>query len=62
MRNLGPITGKNEAVRCSYIEGILHASIFITKRLTEEKITLNPQIEIKGGEATGRVDFVIKKL
>jgi len=62
MRNLGPITGKNEAVRCSYIEGILHASIFITKRLTEKKITLNPQIEIEGGEATGRVDFAIKKI
>src|SRR6266496_1455998 len=44
------------------IEGIIHASIFITKRLTKKRITLNPQLEVEDGETTGRVDFAIKKI
>jgi hypothetical protein len=43
MRNLGPTTGKNEVVRCSYIEGILH----ITKRLTKKRNTLNLNLRLK---------------
>ena len=29
---------------------------------TKDRITLNPQLEVKGGEATGRVGFAIKKI
>ncbi|RIA81440.1 hypothetical protein C1645_837009 [Glomus cerebriforme] len=60
--SLGPTTGKNEVIHCSYIKRILYASIFITKRLTKKKIILNSQLEIKSGEATGRIDFTIKKI
>ncbi|RHZ59666.1 hypothetical protein Glove_362g73 [Diversispora epigaea] len=62
MINIGSETGSNEALRCEYISTILHASLHIARRFTEKKIVLKPQLEIVGDEATGRVDYVIKKL
>ena len=39
--NMGPLLAdSNEAVRCEYISVILHASLYIVKRITEKEITL----------------------
>ncbi|CAG8754295.1 219_t:CDS:1, partial [Funneliformis caledonium] len=62
MDNLGSTTGSNEALRCEYISTILHASLIIAKRITKKKITLEPEFEVTGDEATGRVDYAIKKV
>ncbi|CAJ0637610.1 14686_t:CDS:2 [Entrophospora sp. SA101] len=61
MGNLGSETGSNEALCCEYISTILHASLIIAKRITKKKITLKPEFEVTGDEATGRVDYAIKK-
>ncbi|CAH1765861.1 12067_t:CDS:2 [Entrophospora sp. SA101] len=62
MGNLGSETGSNEALCCEYISTILHASLIIAKRITKKKITLKPEFEVTGDEATGRVDYAIKKV
>jgi len=62
MRLIGSTTSSNEAVRCEYISVILYASIFIARRITEKRITIDPQLEVVGEEATGRVDYAIKKI
>ena len=62
IRIMGSITGSNEAARCEYIVSILYAFIFIVRRITKAKIILKPQSEVDGNEATGRVDYVIKKI
>ncbi|RIA82808.1 hypothetical protein C1645_862040 [Glomus cerebriforme] len=54
-------TGRNEAVRCEYIFPILYA-IYIAKRITKKGITMDPQFEVVGDEASGRVDYAIKKV
>ena len=59
---IGSATGRNEAVRCEYISPILYASIYIAKRITEKGITMDPQFEVVGDEASGRVDYAIKKI
>ena len=59
---IGPAKSSNEAVRCSYIEAILLSAICIVKRIVIKKITLEPQFEVVGEEATGRVDYAIKKV
>ena len=59
---IGSATGRNEAVRCEYISPILYASIYIAKRITEKGITMDPQFEVVGDEASGRVDYTIKKV
>ena len=52
----------NEAIRCEYITTILHAALYIVKRITKKELTLLPQLEITGEENTGRVDYAIKTL
>ena len=59
---IGSATGRNEAVRCEYISPILYASIYIAKRITKKGITMDPQFEVVGEEAPGRVDYAIKKV
>ncbi|UZO29745.1 uncharacterized protein OCT59_023205 [Rhizophagus irregularis] len=59
---IGSATGRNEAVRCEYISPILYASIYIAKRITKKGITMDPQFEVVGEEASGRVDYAIKKV
>src|SRR6266480_6498443 len=59
---IGSATGRNEAVRCEYISPILYASIYIAKRITKKGITMDPQLEVVGEEASGRVDYAIKKV
>lgn len=58
---IGSAKSSNEAVRCSYIEAILLSAIYIVKDITRQRISLEPQFEVVGEEATGRVDFAIKK-
>ncbi|RIA92693.1 hypothetical protein C1645_820367 [Glomus cerebriforme] len=59
---IGSATGSTDAVRCEYIFAILYASIYIARRITKKGITLDPQFEIDGNEATDRVDYAIKKV
>ncbi|GES89159.1 hypothetical protein GLOIN_2v1502041 [Rhizophagus clarus] len=57
------IKRSNEAMRCEYISTILHASLYIVKRIISGKdLTLVPQLEVVGEESTGRVDYAIKTL
>lgn len=57
------LADSNEAMRCEYISAILHASLYIVKRIiTNKELTLAPQLEIVGEESTGRVDYTIKAL
>ncbi|RIA86461.1 hypothetical protein C1645_829226 [Glomus cerebriforme] len=61
--NMGSILAdSNEAIRCEYISAILHASLYIVKRITDKELTLAPQLEIIGEESTGWVDYAIKAL
>ncbi len=39
---VGLIIGSNEAICCEYITPILYAFIYITRRITKQKITLDP--------------------
>ncbi|RGB24201.1 hypothetical protein C1646_676541 [Rhizophagus diaphanus] len=59
---IGLATSRNEAVCCEYIFPILYASIYIAKRITKKGITMDPQFEVVGDEASGQVDYVIKKV
>ena len=59
---IGSATGRNEAVRCEYISLILYASIYIAKRITKKGITIDLQFEVVGEEASGQVDYAIKKV
>src|ERR1043166_2367964 len=56
------LADSNEAMRYEYISAILHASLYIVKRITDKELTLAPQLEIVGEESTGRVDYAIKAL
>ncbi|PKK61980.1 hypothetical protein RhiirC2_194894 [Rhizophagus irregularis] len=56
------LADSNEAMRCEYISAILHASLYIVKRITDKELTLAPQLEVVGEESTGRVDYAIKAL
>ena len=56
------LADSNEAMRCEYISAILHASLYIVKRITNKELTLAPQLEVVGEESTGRVDYAIKAL
>ena len=61
--NMGSIIAdSNEAMRCEYISAILHASLYIVKRITQKELTLELQLEIVGEENSGRVDYAIKAL
>ncbi|CAB4443228.1 unnamed protein product [Rhizophagus irregularis] len=63
LENMGSIlTDSNEAMRCEYISTILHASLYIVKRITSKEITLAPKLEVVGEESTGQVDYAIKAL
>ena len=42
MRIIGSTTGSYEVVHCEYISVILYVSIFIARRITEKRITLDP--------------------
>jgi hypothetical protein len=44
------LADSNEAMRCEYISSILHASLYIVKRITQKDLTLAPQLEIVGEE------------
>ncbi|GBC51553.2 hypothetical protein GLOIN_2v1789471 [Rhizophagus irregularis DAOM 181602=DAOM 197198] len=46
----------------NYYATILHASLYIVKRITEKEITLTPQLEVVGEENTGHVDYAVKAL
>jgi len=59
---IGSAKSSNEAVRCSYIEAILLSAMYIVKDITRKRISLEPQFEVVGEEATGRVDYAIKKI
>ncbi|EXX57335.1 hypothetical protein RirG_208230 [Rhizophagus irregularis DAOM 197198w] len=56
------LADSNEAMRCEYISAILHASLYIVKRIIEKELTLAPQLEVVGEESTDRVDYAIKAL
>ncbi|RGB23455.1 hypothetical protein C1646_677095 [Rhizophagus diaphanus] len=56
------LADSNEAMRCEYISAILHASLYIVKRITDKELTLALQLEIVGEESTGQVDYAIKVL
>ncbi|RIA79664.1 hypothetical protein C1645_882569 [Glomus cerebriforme] len=56
------IADSNEAMRCEYISTILHASLYIVKRITEKELVLAPQLEVVGEGSTGQVDYAIKSL
>ena len=58
----GILADSNEATRCEYISIILHVSLYIVKRITQKKLTLEPRFEIVSEEDTGRVDYAIKAL
>ncbi|CAG8547226.1 7886_t:CDS:2, partial [Racocetra fulgida] len=61
--NMGTILAdSNEAMRCEYISPILHASLYIVKRITKKELSIAPQLEVVGEENTGRVDYAIKAL
>ena len=62
MVSIGPAKLSNEAVRCIYIETILLGAMIIVMKNVKKKITLEPQFEIVGDEATGRVDYAINKI
>ncbi|CAG8630767.1 20040_t:CDS:2 [Dentiscutata erythropus] len=63
LRNMGTILAdSNEAMRCEYILPILHASLYIIKRVTKKELSIAPQLEVVGEENTGRVDYAIKAL
>jgi hypothetical protein len=40
---------------CEYMSPILYAAIYIAKRITKKGITMDPQFEVVGEEASGRV-------
>jgi len=44
------LADSNEAMQCEYISAILHASLYIVKRITQKELTLDPQLEIVGEE------------
>ncbi|GBC08373.1 hypothetical protein RclHR1_08070007 [Rhizophagus clarus] len=46
------LADSNEAMRCEYISAILHASLYIVKRITDKELTLTPQLEIVGEETS----------
>ncbi|GBB89437.1 hypothetical protein RclHR1_16110001 [Rhizophagus clarus] len=57
------LTDSNEAMCCEYISTILHASLYIVKRIISDKeLTLVPQLEVIGKESTGQIDYAIKTL
>ena len=49
-------------MHCEYIFPILYASIYIAKRITKKGITMDPQFEVVGKEASSRVNYAIKKV
>ena len=53
--NMGSILAdSNEAMQCEYISAILHASLYIVKRITQKELTLDLQLEIIGEENSWR--------
>jgi len=61
--NMGTmLADSNEAMRCEYILAILHASLYIVKRIIKKEFTLTPQLEVVSEESTGQVDYAIKAL
>ena len=61
--NLGTLMAdSNEAVRCEFISAILHAALYIVKKITQKNLTLAPQLEVTRWRNTGRVGYAIKAL
>src|SRR4051812_16830481 len=56
------LVNSNEIMCCKYISAILHASLYIVKRIIKKELTLAPQLEVVSEESTGRVDYAIKAL
>jgi len=50
------------SMRCEYISTILHASLYIVKRITKKSLTLKSHFEVVGEESIGNVDYVTKAL
>jgi len=59
LTNVKSMIEANEATRCEFISSILHASIAITRRLTNKEINIELQRDISGEEASGRVHYAI---
>ncbi len=53
LTNVKSMIETNEATRCEFISSILHASIAITRRLTNKEINIELQRDISGEEASG---------
>src|SRR3954471_4877979 len=62
MSIIGSAKSSNEAVRSSYIKAILLSAMYIVKDITQKRISLELQFKVIGEEATGRVDYAIKKI
>ncbi|CAG8647890.1 6703_t:CDS:2, partial [Funneliformis caledonium] len=63
LENIGTmLADSNEAIRCEYILTILHALLYIVKRIIKKELTLAPQLEVISEESIGRVDYAIKAL
>ncbi|CAG8577678.1 1948_t:CDS:2 [Gigaspora margarita] len=60
IRLYGSASEINEAERCHYISSIIHASIHITRKITNKTIIPKCQFEIIGNERTDLVDYAIK--
>ena len=56
------LADSNEAMRCEYISAILHASLYVVKRITDKELTLASQLEVIIEKSAGRVDYAIKAL
>ncbi|CAG8628161.1 10810_t:CDS:2, partial [Funneliformis caledonium] len=61
--NMGTmLANSNETMRCEYISTILHALLYIVKRITKKELTLTPQLKVVDEESIGQVDYTIKAL
>ncbi|CAG8716753.1 14978_t:CDS:1, partial [Funneliformis caledonium] len=56
------LADSNEVMHYEYILAILHALLYIIKRIIKKELTLALQLEVVGKENTGRVDYAIKAL
>ncbi|RIB03925.1 hypothetical protein C2G38_728512 [Gigaspora rosea] len=58
--NMGDLIGRNEAVHSRYIDTILQNSLHIAKQITKKQISLEPEFEIIGVEASDDVDYAFR--
>ncbi|CAG8500255.1 14727_t:CDS:2 [Cetraspora pellucida] len=58
--NMGPLIGRKEAVHSRYIDIILQNSLHIAKQITKKQISLDPEFEIIGIEASCDADYAFR--